>query len=185
MIVHEFGSNYSIDFHKVSSADSPLLERFSCENEAIKNFVQHDCLESKKDVTYVFVDKENNRLIGMCAICCNGISIVERISGVAFNTSIPAVEIDYFAIDEEYRSSPYDNDSNRYNTLSQALFLYMMDYIEKISVNCIGATHICLYAVPRAVSFYKRCGFDLFEFFMKRDNQPFLDDCVPMFFKMK
>jgi len=106
------------------------------------------------------------------------------LNGRTYNTSIPSIEIDYFAIDEDYRSLLYDKDSTRYNTLSQALFLAMIEYINSISINSVGATHICLYAVPKAVNFYKRCGFEEFSSFMKRDELPFIGGCTPMFYVM-
>ena len=59
--------------------------------------------------------------------------------------------------------------------------MYMIEYIKKISTEFVGATHICLYAVPKAVNFYKRCGFECFEEYMNPDEIPFLENCVPMF----
>ncbi len=102
--------------------------------------------------------------------------------GNEFQTSVPAVEIDYFAVDEEYRSLKLDEDSNRYETISKAFFLYMLEHIKKISIEQVGATHICLYAVPKAVHFYERCGFEPFEAYMNADELPFLENCIPMFY---
>jgi len=121
--------------------------------------------------------------MGFCAICCTGISVTDMDDdGKEFLTSVPAIEIDYFAVDEEYRSLKLDESSNRYETLSRAFFLYMLDRIKDISVKHVGATHVCLYAVPKAVNFYKRCGFEPFEEFMNPDEIPFLKDCIPMFY---
>ena len=182
MAKYNYGCDYSMSFHRVDINDSDLLSKFRCEYPAISHFIQNQSIESKDDVSYVFVDDENNRIMGFCAICCTGISVTAMDNeGKEFTTSVPAVEIDYFAVDEEYRSLKLDEDSNRYETLSRAFFLYMLEYIKEISIKNVGATHICLYAVPKAVSFYKRCGFEPFEEYMNPDEIPFLKNCTPMF----
>ena len=183
MVKHNFGCDYSMSFHKVDKNDSELLSKFKCEYPAIRHFIQNQSVESKKDVSYIFVDDENNQIMAFFAICCTGISVTDTDSkGNPFLTSIPAIEVDYFAVDEEYRSLKLDERSNRYETLSRALFLYMLEHIKEISVENVGATHICLYAVPRAVNFYKRCGFEPFEEYMNPDEVPFLNGCIPMFY---
>lgn len=181
MTRHKYALDYSISFHKVNPDDQSLLDQFRCEYKAICDFIQNHSIDSQKDVSYIFVDDENQRIIAFCAICCTGISTTAYESGVEYTTSIPAVEIDYFAVDEEYRSLLLDAESSRYETLSRALFLYMQDVIRSISEEHVGATHICLYAVPKAVSFYKRCGFTEFNEYMNGDEVPFLEGCVPMF----
>ena len=183
MAKHNYACDYPMSFHKVEKNDSDLLSRFQCEYPAIRHFIQKQSIESKQDVSYVFVDDENNRIMGFCAICCTGISVTDTDGkGKPFVTSIPAIEIDYFAMDEEYRSLKYDETSNRYQTLSRAIFLYMLEHIKEISVNSVGATHVCLYAVPKAVNFYKRCGFEPFAEYMNPDEIPFLKNCTPMFY---
>lgn len=182
MAKHNYGCDYSMSFHKVEINDADLLSRFQCEYPAIRDFIQNKSIESKEDVSYIFVDDENNTIMGFCAIHCTGISVTatddkER----EYITSMPAVEIDYFAVDEEYRSLKWDETSTRYETLSRGFFMYMIEYIKKISTEFVGATHICLYAVPKAVNFYKRCGFECFEEYMNPDEIPFLENCVPMF----
>lgn len=183
MITHEFGLDYSISFKRVTPADAELLKNFECENPAIRNFARNESLESQKDVTYIFVDNENKTVICFCSISCTGISVTECDSrGNPYSSTIPAIEIDFFAVDERYRSLTLDNESTRYETLSKALFLYMIEHIKKITQNVVGATHICLYAVPQARSFYKRCDFVEFEAYMNRDEKKFVKDCIPMFY---
>mgnify|MGYP002763609332 CR=1 FL=1 len=185
MIKHDYGCDYSMSFRKVDINDKHLLTNFKCEYDAICDFIQNRSVESESDVSYIFVDDENNRIMGFCAICCTGISVTNiDFKGSPYRTSLPSVEIDYFAVDEEYRGKKLDAESNKYQTLSQAFFLYILEHIKNISANCVGATHVCLYAVPKAVSFYKRCGFESFANYMNPDEIPFLDGCVPMFYIM-
>lgn len=180
MVEHEYGIEYDITFRRVGENDVRALNDFDCGNESINEFIRN-CVETKKDVTYLFVDNENDGIIGFCSICCNGISINATDGVNKFNTNFPAVEIDFFAIDERYKSKPFDEESSRHETLSNALFLYMIGHINDVVISHVGATHLCLYAVPQAVSFYKRCGFNEFEEYMNPDEAPFTKDCIPMF----
>jgi GNAT superfamily N-acetyltransferase len=180
---NNYACDYSMSFRKVDANDTELLSKFQCEYPAISDFIQNQSIESKDTVSYVFIDDANDRIMAFCAIRCTGISVnaTDRRKRV-FVTSIPAIEINYFAVDEEYRSLKLDENSNRYETLSRAFMLYMIEYIKTIASNYVGATHICLYAVTKAVNFYKRCGFEPFEEYMNHDELPFLRNCVPMFY---
>ena len=185
MITHNYGLEYSISFKKVDPNDSKILSEFECENTTIRNFARYQSIKSAKDVTYIFVDNENKTVIGFCSICCTGISITEfeeDDENKPYNSTIPSIEIDFFAVDERYRSIPLDENSGRYDTLSNALFVYIIDHIKKIASNIVGATHICLYAVPKAKNFYKRCDFVEFSEYMNRDEKPFIKNCIPMFY---
>lgn len=179
---YNYGVNYSITLRRVERSDMDILQKFQCENGSIKTFIQRGCLTSQGNVSYIFIDEENNIIIGFCSIRCNGISTLKFDSNdEEYNTSIPAVEITYFAIDERYRRLPFDKSSTEHETLSQFLFLKMLGIISEISQNSVGATHVCLYSVYRAQNFYKRCNFQLFKTFMQRDNHPDIRNCIPMF----
>ncbi len=183
MIKHNYGLEYSISFRKVDPNDSDLLGGFECENRTIRDFARYNSINSNKDVTYLFIDDENQIVIGFCSICCTGISTIEYDEkNKPYNSSIPSVEIDFFAVDERYRSLPLECGSGRYDTLSNALFLYMIEHIKKITASVVGATHICLYSVPEAKNFYKRCDFVEFETYMNRDEKRFVKNCIPMFY---
>ena len=180
---NNYACDYSMSFRKVDTNDTELLSKFQCEYPAISDFIQNQSVEAKDTVSYVFIDDENDRIMGFCAIRCTGISVNATDKRKrTFVTSIPAIEINYFAVDEEYRSLRLDENSNRYETLSRAFMLYMIEYIKTIASKYVGATHICLYAVTKAVSFYKRCGFEPFEEYMNPDELPFLRNCIPMFY---
>lgn len=188
MTKHKFGCEYSITFRRVNDSDIKILKEFDCGNRNINECVRK-CLTSQKDVSYLFLDNENNQIIGFSAICCSGILVdqVSEIDGELKNisTSLPSVEIDFFAVDERYRSLPFDSESNRYETLSSMLLLFMIMHIQDITQKTIGATHICLYSVPKAKSFYKRCGFEEFQYYMKRDEAIFTKGCIPMFMSIQ
>lgn len=183
---YNYGVDYSIKLRKVERSDMDILSEFKCERPAIRKFIQRGCLTSRENVSYIFIDEEHNTIIGFCSIRCSGIATIRYDEeDNEYETSLPSIEITYFAIDERYRSLRFDEECNRYQTLSQMLFLQMLDIISEISTNNVGATHICLYAVPEAENFYKRCEFEPFKGYMKRDEKPYIKDCIPMFTVLK
>ncbi len=185
MIKHKYGKDYTISICKPSDVDKSILEAFSCDNPSIDHFIHNECLHSQKEVTYLFLDEENNKIMGFCSISCDGIPITQENSQKRiYKTSLPCIEVDYYAIDEAYRKLPLKEDSSRHETLSQALFLLMIEHIKEISKSFVGATYICLYSVPDATSFYGRCGFESFKPYMHRDEYPYLDGCTPMFYQI-
>ncbi len=185
MIKHDYGSEYFISFRKVDPEDSEMLKEFECEYDAIRDFIRYQSIKSRKDVSYIFIDEENKIVVGFCAICCSGISAIKTNESVGnYVGIIPAIEIDFFAVDSRYRNLPLTADSKRYETLSSALFLFMIQQIKRIASTEVGATHICLYAVPRAKNFYKRSDFVEYDETMVRDQDPFLKSCIPMFYEI-
>lgn len=183
MITHTYGSEYHITIRPIELSDKEMLKSFDCGNRSINKFLKTNSITSNRDVTYIFLDEENNIIIGFCSLCCSGIPINAALStGDIYTTIEPSIEIDFFAVDERYRSIKYDKTSNRYETLSAALFATMLHRIENITSKYVGATHVCLYAVPRAIHFYERSNFKIFAPYMYRDNAPFVDGCEPMYY---
>lgn len=180
-----YGVDYSITFRKVEPSDIEQIKKFDCGNESINSFVQNKCLVNKKDVTYLFIDDKSKDIIAFCSICCNGILLKDGEDKVKTFTNLPSVEIDFFAVDENYKKIKLDETSTRYETLSRALFGILIKHIENITCNYVGATHISLYSVPQAVNFYKRSGFVEFTSYMQRDKKYFIADCIPMFLPLQ
>lgn len=177
----EYGVNVPIVFRRVKQEDIDKLSLFDCGNRSINNFIKNECLNTNESVTYLFVNEDNQEIIGFCSLCCTGILLKD--DGIQVNTysHYPSIEIDYFAVAEKYRSIPYEETSTRYETLSNVLFQQVIKYIESISRKYVGATHVCLYSVPRAFNFYKRNGFLEFEPYMQRDKKTYIKNCIPMF----
>ena len=65
----KFGLDYSISFKKAELSDSEILGEFECENPVIKNFARYGIFDSKKNVTYLFIDDESNTVVCFCSIC--------------------------------------------------------------------------------------------------------------------
>ena len=56
--------------------------------------------------------------------------------------------------------------------------------IYKISESVCGASHVVLYSVPEAVSFYQRNGFNKFIGDMEMPSKMFVEGCTPMFLNL-
>ena len=182
MIQHKYGCEYDIVFRRVKDSDIEKLNGFDCGNENINHFVR-GCLSTAKDVSYVFLDNENQQIVCFCSVCCSAISVNE-LQGKdrkPVRTNYPSVEIDFFAVDEKYRSKPFDKNSKKHETLSNAFLLYFINFLKGISKTVVGFTYLSLYSVPEAVSFYNRFGFEGFEPYMNRDEAVFTENCIPMF----
>lgn len=53
------------------------LKRNPTSSVTCSRVVDNKSVESENDVSYVFIDDENNRIIGFCAICCTWISVTD------------------------------------------------------------------------------------------------------------
>ena len=185
----KFGDSIRIKRIHISDLDEKSLTEFKCDNKTIDSFFKEESAQLERNVTFAFIDVDENNVIGFYSLCCNGIDILKEETDDEGNRCIyrtiePAIEIDFFAIDERYRSIPFSSESSRYETLSQYLFLYVLDEIKNISKKAVGAKYIILYSVPQAISFYKRCKFVDFTEYMIEDGDPFVSECTAMFKKI-
>ena len=183
----KFGYQIQIIRKPVSNLEPDFLNSFSCENEYISSFLKEKSQSTKRDVTYAFIDKDENKIIGFYSLCSNGIIVTKehidkKNSRSVYRTNIPAIMIDFFAIDEYYRSIPFNEDSGRYDTLSKFLFTFVLEEIRGIASTEVGATHVCLYSVPQSKSFYKRSDFKPFDGYMQKDGDPQISGCTAMFY---
>lgn len=158
------------------------LLRFNCGNSNINELVVEDC-RSKSTVSYFFIDEEKEQLIAYCSLACSGIMMdVDNESFREPRTIISALEIKYFAVDKEYRSLRMSEDSDKYDTLSAAIFRYCIKIAYDIANEHAGANELILYSVPPAESFYAHNGLVKFGEGMNKDADCFLKGCIPMRF---
>lgn len=185
---YKYGSEIDICFRRLTSDDKDMVSEFECGNDTLSYFLHKQSFSSKRNVTYIFIDKLKNKIVCFCSICCNGILTLKSVSDVKeikiIRENIPSIEIDYFAVDENYKNLVYDENSTRTETLSKGMFLYLIEYIKNIADEKIGAEKICLYSVPEAKTFYKRCGFEDFSSFMVEENKPYLNGCIPLYYNL-
>ena len=180
MIKHDYGCEYDISIKKLSEIPSEIVREFNCGSKSLDDFIHGELPNIRNSVVYAFFDNENKLIVGFGAICCNAIQISVNDEGNSYTTSVPAIEVDYFAIDERYQGLMFDRQSREHETLSLNLFEFIVNYSIMVAKKYVGASAVTLYSVPRAEHFYARSGFRRFDDFMRPDEKPFFDGCVPM-----
>ena len=128
--------------------------------------------------SYVYINKQTGKTVACISIAC---SVIMTEVNNAISEYYPAVLIDKFIVDKNYRHLQYMKEDDT-STLSSMIFMDFLEYIEEISVNIIGAKYVVLYSVEEAHTFYhKKCDMNNFEDYMKRTDNPDTNDCIPMY----
>ena len=182
-----YGIEIPVTMETLTAENAHLLRGFSCGNAAIDQYFVREAASDATNVTYLFVDSDKSRLISCMTIACSAIfyssgSEDDLRPSEKFSSLTPAMEIVFFAVDEEYQHIPYTKRSGF--SLSQILFSYMIDRMRDISHTVIGAKAVVLYSVPEAVHFYERCSFKEFGDSMYGDVGYFVEGCIPMYYHL-
>lgn len=171
------GKNINIAFEKLNSKNFCFLESFNCGNIQINNYFQKKALNDNDSVTYLYLNKDNNEVITCVSISCSKVDDEDEEKRI--HSSIPAFEIKYFATNNKYHKLKYKENSDL--TLSRYIMDQMIYYIYDECATRIGGSKIILYSVKRAENFYKHCHFKNFEPHMKRSEDTFISECIPMY----
>lgn len=184
--MYDYGCNVKLRIEKMALSAKDLVDSFNCGNDNINELVQMDSFEPHT-VTYLYIDDLRETLVAYASIACSGILVDDADSSndeqsfTSESSIMSAVEIEYFAIDQEYQSLQFEENGESKLTLSYYVFMDMLECIRDISENVVGARAIVLYAVPDAVHFYQKCGFNLLPAKFSGRTDDFVDGCVPMF----
>lgn len=175
-----YGKQIPIKIELLRPSNKHYTDYFYCDNEAIDTYFQKIAPYDESAVTYLFIDVEENSTIACVTLACSAIFTNE--TEVQFSTIQSAMEILYFAVDENYKHMPYIKGSPL--TLSHYILSYMLNQMREYSHTVIGASKVVLYSVPTAVRFYARCDFKEFGDTMYGDKGYFVDNCIPMYFDL-
>lgn len=183
-----YGCDISIECVRFEEQHGQFIEAFDCGELEFNELVIKDAFDAKT-VSYLFLEEETRQLVAYMSIACSGIMYAietdtDDVLWANEATIIPAIEIKYFAVQKDFRHMRFEPQASRDQTLSAYILKYCMHKITNIAETVIGADKIILYAVSRAKRFYERCGFKRFETEMTRDADPFLRDCIPLFYSI-
>ena len=154
---------------------------FKCGHREIDKYFEEKLLTDSDAVSYCFwADADKKELIGIASLSCSGIIVHSR---TRFNIT-PAIEVKIFAIDERYQHQVFLTDESGEQHWSDLCLCYLIMEIYKISESVCGASHVVLYSVPEAVSFYQRNGFNKFIGDMEMPSNMFVEGCTPMFLNL-
>lgn len=184
--MYEFGCDVKLCIEKMTLSATDLINRFDCGNENINYLIREDSSEPHT-VTYMYIDEAEQSLVAYVSIACSGILVDNSefdgcdVAITPESSIMPAIEIEYYAIDLAYQSLQFEKDSDPRMTLSYYIFMDMLERISDISLNVVGARAVVLYAVPDAVHFYEKCGLRRLQSGMSGRTDGFVEDCIPMF----
>lgn len=177
--MNKCGQDIEIEIRVLNEESKKYAENFRCGNLSIDYYFNNEAVNDSTSVTYLYIDKAEDKLVACVTLACSAIFTAEE-SEEQFSTILSAMEIKYLATNEEYQHMPYYPEKSR-PTLSDLMFDYIISYMSEISQQVIGAAKIVLYAVPQAVSFYKRHGFKEFGDTMYGDEGYYVEGCKPMY----
>lgn len=173
-----WGQDIPLHTCRLDSITITKLADFSCGNDTLDTFFHEKAVSSEREVTYLFIDTEKDRVAAMASIAC---SAIELGNGKRLTDSIPAVEITYFAVDKRYQKLPYSEDKEA-GYFSDMIMDSVLQIICDFSMHICGATHVLLYATPDAVHFYERNRFVKSDiaWILPRENW-YLEGCTLMY----
>lgn len=177
--MYQFGREINYSIERLSPDNIKLLGDFSCENESIDDYLHKKALTDTENVCYLCRDLNMNKIIGFASLACSG--IYHRVDN--FIQTIPAIQISYFAIDQQIHKLLYDEEDMHFY-FSDMFFCNILEKCNEISEIYVGAAFVVLYAVPDAKHFYERNRFQDYTEYMQRDHTRYLDGCTPMFIEL-
>ena len=154
----------------ITEENAFLTEKFDCGNEVINHYLKSEAKKDTQAVSFLITDEKKNAVIGYFSLSCSGFIIESQ----GHPTIYPAVEIKMFAVDEAYQHIPYSDDPED-GTLSDIIFNFAISKIYDFTEKYCGADKVILYAVPKAVNFYRKNFFSEFEtfHFVSQGKPPF------------
>lgn len=167
------------DYTPLTQENKDLLNDFSCGNSELDKTFRYNCVNDTSSVTNLTIDKENGKVI--CVYSLNCASIIGCKEGKHYPRS--AVEIKYFAMNIEYQDIKSDDEDE--GCLSSAILYDISAQIFRFTEDVCGADFIFLYSTPEGEPFYRKCQFDDFPIEFLRNDDPYLEGCIPLFLKIR
>jgi hypothetical protein len=157
-----------------------FLEGFDCGNDFFNAMLDRaeEMQREGNSVTRIVIDLDRNKLIGYYSLASETL----QYSYEGHNDFKSAIKIEMFALSTEYRHLPMFNDDDDY---------FVSDYVLGMAINeirrlsrLIGISHIVLYSVNTAISFYERNNFRQYVDTMIPHPDYFSQGCSPMYLEL-
>lgn len=171
-----------ISFSEIHEGNKLILSNFHSGNDSIDSYFKGKCEAITDTSAKSFVVTNDNTqngmpsVIGVYSLCCSGYVIDSH----NYFYIHPAVEIKYFAINEYYQDIQYSENTEE-GCLSSNILATIIGRIISFTDSYCGANKVILYSVPEAEFFYQRMGFHLFANYMLKNNERYLEGCIPMY----
>lgn len=171
-----------ISFSEIHEGNKLILSNFHSGNDSIDSYFKGKCEAITDTSAKSFVVTNDNTqngmpsVIGVYSLCCSGYVIDSH----NYFYIHPAVEIKYFAINEYYQDIQYSENTEE-GCLSSNILATIIGRIISFTDSYCGANKVILYSVPEAEFFYQHMGFHLFANYMLKNNERYLEGCIPMY----
>lgn len=171
-----------ISFSEIHEGNKLILSNFHSGNDSIDSYFKGKCEAITDTSAKSFVVTNDNTqngmpsVIGVYSLCCSGYVIDSH----NYFYIHPAVEIKYFAINEYYQDIQYSENTEE-GCLSSNILATIIGRIISFTDSYCGANKVILYSVPEVEFFYQRMGFHLFANYMLKNNERYLEGCIPMY----
>lgn len=175
-----------ISFEPLTDDNYHLVEGFSCGNAYFNEFLFYDAMYETSSKIYLIV-YDNDTLLGFFGLSATGITTIRESEHVKETFNRPAIEITYFAINNEFKHMWYNEKAKKDGNkvyLSNIIFSKLVRFIQQDVRDILGFEFIILYSVPEAVKFYRKHEFQNFDEYMIPGNKQYLSNCTPMVFTL-
>lgn len=145
-------SELNYDTIKLKAETEVYLHGFHCGLDSLDQYAHlyaYPDLSRGSGVTYIVIDKDLGLTIGYYTLSASSISFNDG------GTLYPAVNVDNFAISEEYQDTLIDGANE---LVSTNILNGMIGEIYRLSREELGIQFVTLYSVDTAVVFYRDCG---------------------------
>ena len=181
MNVQKYGRDIKVNRELLTASNVHVVSGFNCELDDL-NFLEYladEAIYDNEARTYVYID-QNGKASAFASLSCTVLMQVDNKENKSSTKYYPAILIDKFIVDSSLRHLRYSPEEER--TFSEIVFMDVLEYIEELAMNYIGAKYVVLYSTPKAKHFYEKCE-DVNDFteYMAGVNDPYLEDCHPMY----
>ena len=156
------------------------MAQFNCGKERINTIFRKD-IDKIRTTTYIFTDKESEKIISFVSFCASSIQIRNK-RGLF---SLPAVELKLFGVDKNYqhKNIMMDNKEIKY---SEFTFLWLISYLIKEIKPLINVEYLILHSIPdkNTLKFYEKMGMQRIDENKSVHDSDFSRDCIPMYLKL-
>lgn len=123
---YQYGKDVPFRFEFLSEEFFSSIDSFSCGEPEFNQLIRRDAY-SKGTATYLFLNNDTNDIIAYFSIASSGIMTTNTIRDRQYTSIISAIEIKFFAVNQDYRNLPFEENSDSHTTLSAMIFKFFID----------------------------------------------------------
>ena len=177
-----YGKDVNLIFEKLSEFNICKLEQYDCGKFPINIHIGKARNHYNTERAFLVIDTNSENVIAFFSLRASAL-VFDSNDGRGSKLS-SAIEIVTFAVDVKYQDM-WMSENREEGCLSNFILSYIIDkYINVINNEHCAVEYIVLYSVDTAVDFYKKNLFVPFNEYMVKSRDPYIADCIPMYFDL-